>query len=85
MGKIQSIYGSVEIGYRDSFLSEREIEVLKLVAKGLSNLEIGRSLHISKSTVKTHLIHIFRKLNATDRTSAVTAAIEHKFIRITKM
>lgn len=63
-------------------LSEREIEVIELVAKGLSNAEIGRTLHISKATVKTHLIKIFRKLEASDRTSAVTNAIERKIIRI---
>ncbi len=65
-----------------AILSAREIEVLELVAKGMSNVEIGRYLHISKATVKTHLVHVFRKLNAVDRTSAVTAAIERKIIRI---
>lgn len=66
----------------DAILSEREVEVLQLVAQGLSNLEIGQALHISKATVKTHLIKIFRKLDASDRTSAVTSAIERKIIRI---
>ncbi len=52
-------------------MSNREIEVLALVAKGNSNKEIGRHLHISEATVKTHLVHIFDKLGVTDRTAAV--------------
>lgn len=57
-------------------LSSREIEVLQLVARGQSNQEIGRALHISTATVKTHLLHIFAKLGVTDRTAAVTVALE---------
>jgi DNA-binding NarL/FixJ family response regulator len=57
-------------------LSAREIEVLQLVAKGNSNRDIGKALHISTATVKTHLIHIFDKLGVKDRTSAVTVALE---------
>jgi DNA-binding NarL/FixJ family response regulator len=56
-------------------LSEREIEVLQRVARGNSNREIGRHLHISTATVKTHLVHIFDKLGVTDRTAAVTVAL----------
>lgn len=63
-------------------LSAREIEVLQLVAKGLSNREIGRQLHISKATVKTHLIHIFGKLSVSDRTAAVTVALERGIISL---
>ncbi len=57
-------------------LSSREIEVLRLVARGASNREIGKGLHISTATVKTHLIHIFNKLGVDDRTAAVTVALE---------
>lgn len=57
-------------------LSAREIEVLQLVSKGKSNKEIGKALHISTATVKTHLIHIFDKLGVKDRTAAVTVALE---------
>jgi DNA-binding NarL/FixJ family response regulator len=57
-------------------LSAREIEVLALVARGASNRQVGRELHISEATVKTHLIHIFDKLGVADRTSAVTTALE---------
>jgi DNA-binding NarL/FixJ family response regulator len=57
-------------------LSAREIEVLRLVARGLTNAEIGRRLFISEATVKTHLLRLFAKLGVGDRTAAVTTAIE---------
>lgn len=63
-------------------LSAREIEVLQLVAKGNSNREIGKALHISTATVKTHLIHIFDKLGVADRTAAVTVALERRIITL---
>lgn len=63
-------------------LSRREIEVLELVSKGLSNREIGKQLHISTATVKTHLIHIFGKLGVSDRTAAVTVALERGILRL---
>jgi DNA-binding NarL/FixJ family response regulator len=56
-------------------LSPREVEVLRLVARGLSNGEIGRALHISEATVKTHLLRTFGKLGVSDRTAAVTTAL----------
>ena len=64
-------------------LSAREIEVLQLVAKGASNKEIGKRLHISTATVKTHLIHIYSKLGVDDRTAAVTTALEKGIITLT--
>ena len=63
-------------------LSDRETEVLSLVARGLSNREIARGLHLSEATVKTHLIHVFGKLNVADRTAAVTVALERGIIRL---
>lgn len=63
-------------------LSAREIEVLTLVARGASNKEIGRALHISEATVKSHLIHTFSKLGVTDRTAAVTVALERGLFRL---
>lgn len=63
-------------------LTPREIEILRLVAKGRRNKEIGSELRISEATVKTHLLHIFEKLDATDRTSAVTAAVERGILRL---
>ena len=55
-------------------LTARELDVLRLVAIGLSNGDIGRELFIGEATVKTHLIRVFAKLEVTDRTAAVTAA-----------
>lgn len=63
-------------------LSAREIEVLQRVAKGESNQQIGKELHISTATVKTHLIHIFNKLGVDGRTAAVTAALEKGIITL---
>jgi DNA-binding NarL/FixJ family response regulator len=63
-------------------LSEREIEVLTLVARGASNREIAHGLHISEATVKSHLIHIFGKLSVSDRTAAVTTGLERGIIRL---
>jgi DNA-binding NarL/FixJ family response regulator len=63
-------------------LSSREIEVLSLVAGGASNKEAARQLHISTATVKTHLIHIYEKLGVSDRTSAVTTALDRGIIRL---
>jgi DNA-binding NarL/FixJ family response regulator len=57
-------------------LSPREIGVLALVARGLTNTEIGRELFISEATVKTHLLRAFAKLGVSSRTAAVTRALE---------
>ncbi len=57
-------------------LSARETEVLGLVAAGLSNPAIAKRLFVSEATVKTHLIHVFEKLGVSDRTRAVTLAME---------
>jgi DNA-binding NarL/FixJ family response regulator len=57
-------------------LSDRETEVLRLVAEGLSNREIGERLFLGEATVKTHLLHAFTKLEVSDRTRAVTRAME---------
>lgn len=63
-------------------LSAREIEVLALVARGHNNKAIGRDLHVSEATVKTHLLHIFGKLGVDDRTAAVTVALERGILRL---
>lgn len=57
-------------------LSARETEVLALVAQGLSNPAIAKQLFLSEATVKTHLLHAFEKLEVSDRTRAVTKAME---------
>ncbi|MEU6908040.1 response regulator transcription factor [Streptomyces coeruleorubidus] len=56
-------------------LTPREVQVLGLVARGLSNGEIGRQLYIGEATVKTHLLRTFVKLGVNDRTAAVTVAL----------
>lgn len=61
-------------------LSEREIEILKLVAQGKSNKEIAENLFISVNTVKVHLTNVFKKTGVTSRTEATLYAIEHGFI-----
>jgi DNA-binding NarL/FixJ family response regulator len=63
-------------------LSERELEVLCLMAKGAANKEISAELKIAQSTVKTHITNIFQKMGVNDRTEAVTQAIKKGLIRI---
>jgi DNA-binding NarL/FixJ family response regulator len=63
-------------------LTSREIEVLGLVARGASNADVAASLFISEATVKTHLLHIFGKLGADDRTAAVVAALQRGIIAL---
>ena len=61
-------------------LTDREVAVLRLVAGGYSNKEIGRTLGISDGTVKNHLTEILAKLDARDRTHAVLKAIAYRFL-----
>src|SRR5574340_205830 len=63
-------------------LSERELDVLRLIARGHGNREIARELWIGESTVKTHVSHILRKLGKSDRTQAVIAALRAGVVKI---
>jgi DNA-binding NarL/FixJ family response regulator len=65
-----------ERAQRTQTLSEREREILRLVARGQSNSEIGKTLLIGEATVKTYLLRAYRKLEVSDRTAAVIAAME---------
>jgi DNA-binding CsgD family transcriptional regulator len=58
-------------------LTPTELEVVRLVAEGLSNPEIGARLFMSRGTVKTHLAHVFAKLHTTNRTELAASAIDH--------
>jgi len=62
-------------------LSAREMEVLELVARGKSNTGVAADLFVSETTVKSHLAHIFSKLNVTSRTAAVSAARDRGILR----
>jgi DNA-binding NarL/FixJ family response regulator len=65
-----------------SHLSEREVEVLSLVAEGMSNKEIAAKLHLVEGTVKVHLTNILAKLEVSDRTQAILAAVKRGIIQI---
>lgn len=62
-------------------LSQRELEILALVAAGTTNREIARELFISEATVKTHLLHIYEKLEVPDRAAAVAEAFKRGLLR----
>jgi len=63
-------------------LTEREIEILRLIAKGLSNNEAAGVLHLSRATVRTHLEHIYTKLEVTNRVEAVTEGLRKGLIEV---
>jgi two-component system, NarL family, response regulator LiaR len=65
---------------RSSSLHPRELEVLKLTAKGMSNKAIARELGIAERTVETHMVNIFKKLKAGSRTEAVLRAVKEGWI-----
>lgn len=62
-------------------VTEREVEVLELLSRGLGNKEMARELFVSQATVKSHLSHIYTKLNVDTRAGAVAAAIDRRVIR----
>ncbi|MHA7304409.1 response regulator [Arthrobacter sp. TMN-49] len=62
-------------------LSAREVELVELLATGMSNRAIARALFISEATVKTHLVHIYDKLGVDNRTAAIAVAVVRRIIR----
>ncbi len=67
---------------RQAHLTERELTVLKAIAKGMSNKEIGSVCGIAEATVKAHITNILEKLQVADRTQAVTTAIKRGLIHV---
>ncbi|HEX8360134.1 MAG TPA: response regulator transcription factor [Longimicrobium sp.] len=63
-------------------LTERELEILRLAAEGLSNSEVADRIYRTEATVKVHLRNIYSKLNVCDRTAAVTTAVRRGFIHM---
>ena len=76
-----SLVEKVAAGLSSESLTGRELNVLELLAQGKSNKEIGASLYISETTVKSHLRSIFRKLDVLSRTEAITVANRRGLIR----
>lgn len=62
-------------------VTEREVEVLELLSRGMGNREMARALFVSEATVKSHLTHIYTKLGVDTRAGAIAAAIERRIIR----
>ena len=62
-------------------VTEREVQVLQLLSKGLGNKEIAKELFVSEATVKSHLAHVYAKLGVDTRAGAVAAAIQQRVIR----
>ena len=67
-------------GEKDSSLSKREVEILKLIAEGYTNKEIAQKLYLSEHTVRNHISNIFLKLNCNTRAKAVLEAFKKKLI-----
>lgn len=81
--KIVEVGPSIEVDtqkIKELGLSERELEVLGLIAEGLSDKQIGDKLFVSESTVKTHVFNLFVKLDVKRRTQAVTQAKEWRIL-----
>ncbi len=68
--------------HKEERLTYREIDVVELVCKGMSNQQIANKLFLSEKTVKNHLTNVFRKLNVNDRTQAVLYAIKNKLVML---
>jgi DNA-binding CsgD family transcriptional regulator len=70
------------IANQSAELSEREVEILRLLATGLSNKEIAAQLFLSVNTIKVHLRNVFNKLNVQSRTEATLFAIQHGYVTV---
>jgi DNA-binding NarL/FixJ family response regulator len=79
----QSLMQKLADGMSSDSMTDRELEVLSLLARGRSNKEIGAGLHISEFTVKGHLRSIFAKLKVLSRTEAIAAATKRGLVQMT--
>jgi DNA-binding NarL/FixJ family response regulator len=77
-----SLLSKLAAGLSSESVTSRELDVLSLLARGMSNKEIGVTLYISESTVKSHLRSIFTKLNALSRTEAIATATRQGLVKI---
>lgn len=75
-------YGERPASEIQSVLTDRELEILQIIAKGLSNNEAAKVLGLSKATIRTHLEHIYEKLDVTNRVEAVTEGIRQGIINL---
>ncbi len=80
LGPVRAAWPDRDAGPADPHLTERERSILRLVAGGYSNKEIGRSLHLSEGTVKNYISDILLKLDCRDRTHAVLKAITQRLL-----
>lgn len=80
LGPVRAVWPDRDAGPADPHLTERERSILRLVAGGYSNKEIGRSLHLSEGTVKNYISDILLKLDCRDRTHAVLKAITRRLL-----
>lgn len=79
---VQSYRPLAEDDPEEAPLSPRELEIIRLMADGRTNREIGRALHVSEATVKTHLARMYAKLEVTDRAAAVSAAYQRGLLTV---
>lgn len=84
ISQFESIQANIDEAPEETFrsLSTREMEILKLITRGLSNKEIAKALGISRQTVKNHMTSILRKLAVNDRTQAAVYALRRGWIRL---
>jgi ATP/maltotriose-dependent transcriptional regulator MalT len=76
------VLGWPDIAVEDELaLSDREVQVLRGIAAGMSNATIGRSLHLSEDTIKTHCRRLFKKIGAHDRAHAVAIGFHRGILR----
>ncbi|HUU02368.1 MAG TPA: response regulator transcription factor [Myxococcota bacterium] len=78
----KSVQGGAPAGGEEPILSEIECDILQMIARGLTNQEAGRVLSLKRRTVRTHLSHIYRKLDTSSRAEAVVEALKRGLINV---